>query len=693
MRSSIKRAALLGTVALGAVVSAPAHRAHAQNFAGVTWTPLTQSGIPIGDPATDANNERNIVGDAANPAAYVSQDADHLYFRIRLDATPVANSGDQLKPFGWSCAVEANGTLTNYEFLAAVNGIENNGPDGNPDQVEWRFNSATLVPNSVADIAETLVDRFARDTYAPVAQVALAGSTFSGDPDFFLAWAVPLATIRAGGNGAPGIPAGATLRFACGTSNNANNYGADPACGNELNALCALTDSWSDPLVCGPAGCTPVTGDTDGDGVSDAQEQALGTDPAKKDTDGDGIPDNVELSATGETGPFLAIDTDGDGVIDAKDTDSDNDCASDQNEGVAGYRTKSTTPDASCQNGQVCDTTSGQCVAPPPPCNGDFGSNASQACKDQGKPACNTAAPFAGFCTECSATNVTRCQGATPACDLTVGTCAPCNGDRGSGATRACQDAANPYCDLASGSCGKCAANPDCVAVGHTGPTCDVPTGACTDVDTDGDGVNDTVEGLLGTDPKNKDSDGDGIDDRTELTPIGGDTTGKVDTDGDGKIDALDTDSDGDGLLDKDEGTADLDGDKKPDYRDPDDDGDGILTKDEIGDTQRSGASDDVDGDGKKNWYDDDADGDGAKDGDEGRGDLDGDGRPNYLDHDSKPGGGVDGGASSGVIPENEQGKMEGGGLSCATSPASSSGIVGLLGIALAVGAATRRRR
>lgn len=681
----------LALIVAGVVIAAPA--AEAQNFNAVTWTSLTQSGIPIGDPATDANNERNIVGDVTNPAAYVSQDANYMYFRIRLDADPRSNDNVTLKPFGWSCAVESNGTVTNYEFLAAVNGIENNGPNGEVDQVEWRFNGTTGTPNSISEQAETLVDRFPRSTHTQVTQ---ATSTFSNNPDFFLAWAVPLTVIRAGGQGAPGIPATAALRFACGTSNNARNYSADPACGAKSNAQCTLTDSFSDPLFCTATGCAPQTGDTDGDGVSDAQETALGTDPTKKDTDGDGLPDNVELSATGSTGPYAAIDTDGDGVIDAKDTDSDNDCASDQSEGVNGYRNKSASPNA-CPTGRVCDTTKGQCVAVAASCNGDFASGASEACKDQTKPACNTAAPFAGFCTQCSATNAKLCLGGTPTCDLTTGTCAPCNGDRGSGATRACQGAGAPYCDLVAGTCGKCAANPDCTQPGgHTGPTCDVPTGACTDVDTDGDGVNDTVEGLLGTDKTKKDSDGDGIEDKAELTPVGGDTTGKVDTDGDGTVDALDLDSDGDTLSDKDEGTADVDNDGKPNFRDPDDDGDGILTKDEVEDTNKLPAGtdsrDDVDKDGKKNWYDSDADGDGTGDGAEGRGDSNGDGRPNYLDPQSG-GASSSGGTSGGPFPEDEQGVLEGGGLSCSTSPTTSSGLIGFALVALAIGAAARRRR
>ncbi len=90
-------------------------------------------------------------------------------------------------------------------------------------------------------------------------------------------------------------------------------------------------------------------GDTDGDGLSDALEQRLGTDPRNPDSDGDGVPDGVEvaqrsnplvpdqagyagatatdadgdglsndLEATLGTNPNLA-DTDGDGVPDGEE--------------------------------------------------------------------------------------------------------------------------------------------------------------------------------------------------------------------------------------------------------------------------------------------------------------------------------------------------------------------------------------
>ena len=70
------------------------------------------------------------------------------------------------------------------------------------------------------------------------------------------------------------------------------------------------------------------------------------------------------------------------------------------------------------------------------------------------------------------------------------------------------------------------------------------------DVDTDGDGLFDGVEATLGTDATNVDTDGDGIEDGEE---VGDDTTNPLDRDGDGIIDALDSnteDTDLDGVLD-----------------------------------------------------------------------------------------------------------------------------------------------
>ena len=60
-------------------------------------------------------------------------------------------------------------------------------------------------------------------------------------------------------------------------------------------------------------GTDPNKADSDGDGLTDGQEKEHGTDPNKADTDGDGVPDGLELAnGTDPTNP----DTDGDGVAD-----------------------------------------------------------------------------------------------------------------------------------------------------------------------------------------------------------------------------------------------------------------------------------------------------------------------------------------------------------------------------------------
>jgi len=57
----------------------------------------------------------------------------------------------------------------------------------------------------------------------------------------------------------------------------------------------------------------PLDADTDGDGLTDGEERAIGSDPTKADTDGDGLTDKEERDLG--TNPFM-VDTDGDGLTD-----------------------------------------------------------------------------------------------------------------------------------------------------------------------------------------------------------------------------------------------------------------------------------------------------------------------------------------------------------------------------------------
>jgi uncharacterized repeat protein (TIGR01451 family) len=128
--------------------------------------------------------------------------------------------------------------------------------------------------------------------------------------------------------------------------------------------------------------------------------------------------------------------------------------------------------------------------------------------------------------------------------------------------------------------------------------------------DSDGDGLIDSDEDRLGTDPDNPDSDGDGLPDGYEVGP---DPSDPRNSDDDDDIDALDTDSDNDGIDDEVEGTGDPDGDGIPNYLDGDSDGDSLDDADEetLG-TDRLDADSDDDGvaDGEEPGHDVDTDGD-----------------------------------------------------------------------------------
>jgi clumping factor A len=197
-----------------------------------------------------------------------------------------------------------------------------------------------------------------------------------------------------------------------------------------------------------------ATGDSDGDGLCDDTEIAIGTDPNDADSDDDGVTDGHE--------PSYGDDTDGDGLINAMDPDSDNDGLNDGTEmGV-------TDP------GEDTDTTTGHFIP---------------------------------------------------------------DGDGGATTT----DPLDP--DTDDGGVPDGAEDIDRDGVVDPGET--DPNYGADDVitDTDGDGIPDDQETLIGTDPNDGDSDDDGVLDGAE--PNYAD-----DTDGDGLINAMDPDSDGDGILD-----------------------------------------------------------------------------------------------------------------------------------------------
>ena len=200
------------------------------------------------------------------------------------------------------------------------------------------------------------------------------------------------------------------------------------------------------------------------------------------------------------------------------------------------------------------------------------------------------------------------------------------------------------------------------------------------DLDSDNDGIPDSVEKGTGTTPvdtdgdgtpdyRDLDSDNDGILDSIEK----GTGTTPVDTDGDGTPDYRDLDSDGDGKPDAQEGIIDTDGDGTPNFLDLDSDGDGVLDSVDqcpliVGTAAANGCPADFDGDGIDDIIDLDDDNDGILDTVEAAActpsdpncDTDGDGIPNRLDSDSDNDGITDV-KEAGGIDTNGDGRVDGG--------------------------------
>jgi len=163
------------------------------------------------------------------------------------------------------------------------------------------------------------------------------------------------------------------------------------------------------------------------------------------------------------------------------------------------------------------------------------------------------------------------------------------------------------------------------------------------DLDSDNDGILDSVEGIVDTDNDgipdylDLDSDDDGVLDVVESG------SGALDEDNDGRVDGDPSLFGLNGLLDSIEtyndsgilgyALLDTDSDGARDFRDTDDDGDGIDTNDEDINENTDPMDDDTDGDGIANYLDDDDDNDGILTSDEDEyGDEDSDGIPDHLD-------------------------------------------------------------
>ncbi len=369
---------------------------------------------------------------------------------------------------------------------------------------------------------------------------------------------------------------------------------------------------------------------------------------AEGDADGDTHRDTVEGDCT--------VDTDRDGTPDYLDRDSDNDCLPDADETNAARTVPSRNPNENCRNTArpVCDTERGECIADQdtdgdglfdlvegrlgtdprnPDTDGDGINDGTEVGPDVSRPV-NTDGDADINALDPDDDN----DGILTRDERPEGRDANTDGDGAPNHLDPDDDGDTiPTRDERPGMMDR---NTDMV----DGPD-------HLDPDDDNDGIPTATEAMLDTTAgddfdgdgtpsyRETDSDGDGLDDRTE---------GTADRNGNGAPDFLDPgdDADGDGVPNSvergggpDGGDRNTDGDRMPDWLDPDDDGDGIPTR-----TERQldpSMGDDFDGDGIPSYRDTDSDGDTVLDSEEAGADptrpadTDRNGDPDFLDRDS----------------------------------------------------------
>ncbi|HEU5218636.1 MAG TPA: thrombospondin type 3 repeat-containing protein [Gemmatimonadales bacterium] len=269
------RGLLAGAVALCAL------GARAQTFpADSDWTPLHCGGYVMTDPYRDessAVDERDLVGNVDQPTGYRASDGQYLYLRVRLDQDPMP--GGAARPFAWGLLLDRDGDLKTYEVQILASGV--NGT------VELYQNTVTTLLDDPTDPP----DEPALKTYQlskNARSKAASGSSFGGNTDYFLDFAIPWQDL-----GAVQLSLSTPVTAWAATSSNSNTLNGDFACWND--ALGNPTLSGTDP---GVTTLDPRV-DSDGDGYTDQTEYFYGTDPRNASDHPSGTPDAVVYAGGG----------------------------------------------------------------------------------------------------------------------------------------------------------------------------------------------------------------------------------------------------------------------------------------------------------------------------------------------------------------------------------------------------------
>jgi MYXO-CTERM domain-containing protein len=236
----MRRRTFHASVALAALMWVAPQVAAAQSFPLESqWIPLRCGNAVMSDPYRDvptALDERDVVGDQANPAGLRAADNQFLYLRVRVDGNP-APGGIPTRSV-WGFAFDLDGNPETYEILITVSNVS--------ALVSVYRNTSTTVPNSPADPADTPpVATYPQTTHSRI--VGTIASGFGGNPDYLVDIAVPWSVLASLGFGPQ-----TSVRAWAGTSSLDDRLDGDLAC--NAGAGGTLTASLGDATSFGPGG-------------------------------------------------------------------------------------------------------------------------------------------------------------------------------------------------------------------------------------------------------------------------------------------------------------------------------------------------------------------------------------------------------------------------------------------------------
>lgn len=243
------------------------------------WIVAASVKMAIGDVATDdQNGNHEIVGEPAFPPIFWRNDGRNLFFRLRLDSSPLKNT--RAEQLAWGILFDTDGALSDHEYSLFVRTIGRSG------EIVYGHEPRPGDLGQPSDTAETTLATFPLDLSAAPdhnVEVHLADSCFGGsmepgcagaDPerDFFLDFSVPLTVFAT----EPALDLDGPLQIMGSTSSCRQSPSVDVArCDDSVTDGPQIQDGVSDTILfsCGDGsldhneGCDDG-GNVDGDGCS-----------------------------------------------------------------------------------------------------------------------------------------------------------------------------------------------------------------------------------------------------------------------------------------------------------------------------------------------------------------------------------------------------------------------------------------